>query len=48
MTEQNAPLSPEQQRAARAAHQNLSWIAMVVMAGMCLAALLYAGSINVG
>lgn len=27
---------------------NLSWIAMVAMAGMCLAALVWAASLNVG
>lgn len=47
MTEQNAP-TPEQRRAATERDRNLSWIAMVVMAAMCLATLVYAGSINLG
>lgn len=37
-----------QPKAAVISSHNLSWIAMVVMAGMCLGALVYAASLNVG
>lgn len=35
-----------QPHVARSFSHNLSWIAMVVMAGMCLATLVYAASLN--
>jgi hypothetical protein len=44
--------SPADQHAARAAaaarNQNLSWIAMVIMAVLCASALVWAASLNVG
>lgn len=48
---QGAPMSETQlpdTQPAKATSHNLSWIAMVVMAGLCLATLIYAGSLNVG
>lgn len=41
-----ADRATERPRIATAQNHSLSLIAMVVMAGMCLAALIYAGSIN--
>lgn len=38
----------EQPKAAAMSSHSLSWIAMVTMAAMCLGALIYAASINVG
>lgn len=37
-----------QPKIATAPSHGLSWIAMVVMAAMCLGALVYAASLNVG
>lgn len=42
------PPTAEQPRTAALSSHSLSWIAMVVMAGMCLAALIFAASLNVG
>lgn len=38
---------PQQPRVATVPSHGLSWIAMVVMAAMCLGALIYAASLNV-
>lgn len=46
MTEPNDSATPPKV-AARSSH-NLSWIAMVVMAGMCLLMLVWATTLNVG
>lgn len=46
MSEQPKPADDLQPKMASQHNHNLSWIAMVVMAGMCLLALIYAGSIN--
>lgn len=48
MSEQRPPATDHEPTVAAASNHNLSWIAMVVMAGMCLLALVYAGSLNVG
>lgn len=48
MSEQHTPATDHEPKVATATDYNLSWIAMVVMAGMCLLALIYAGSLNVG
>lgn len=48
MSEQHIPATDHEPKVAAATNHSLSWIAMVVMAGMCLLALIYAGSINVG
>lgn len=48
MSEQHDPAAQPEPKVAVAHDHNLSWIAMVVMAGMCLLALIYAGSLNVG
>lgn len=47
MSDQPTP-APDQPQIAAATNHNLSWIAMVMMAAMCLGALVYAASINVG
>ncbi|MGE5515617.1 MAG: hypothetical protein ACM31D_07310 [Bacteroidota bacterium] len=43
------PVEPAdtQPRIATVFSHNLSWIAMVVMAGMCLATLVYAAMLNI-
>lgn len=48
MTEQHTPATEHEPKVAVAHNHNLSWIAMMVMAGMCLLVLIYAGSLNVG
>lgn len=48
MSEQRPSANDHEPKVAVASNHNLSWIAMVVMAGMCLLALVYAGSLNVG
>lgn len=47
MSEQIDTPNTQPQVATTHSH-SLSWIAMVVMAGMCLATLIYAASLNVG
>lgn len=48
MSQPHDPATEHAPKVAVAQSHNLSWIAMVVMAGMCLLALIYAGSLNVG
>lgn len=45
---EHADPADTQPKVATASPHNLSWIAMVVMAAMCLGALIYAASLNVG
>lgn len=45
---QPTPSADDQPKVAAAPSHSLSWIAMVVMAAMCLGTLIYAASINVG
>lgn len=46
MTDPHAPAA--QPKAAAMSSHSLSWIAMVAMAGMCLAVLVWATTLNVG
>lgn len=45
---QHTDATDHQPKVAAAPSHGLSWIAMVVMAAMCLGALVYAASLNVG
>lgn len=48
MSQHPDPAADHEPKVAVASNHNLSWIAMMVMAGMCLLVLIYAGSLNVG